>query len=39
MKTVSKREMRFLKKYGDVAGAHIFRLLMLNMKNNRWPKQ
>jgi hypothetical protein len=33
---MSKRERSFHKKYGSVAGAIIFRLLMLNMSNNRW---
>jgi hypothetical protein len=36
---MSKREMRFHKKYGVIAGAHIFRLLMLNMRNRRWPRK
>jgi hypothetical protein len=33
---LSKRELRFHNKYGAVAGAIIFRLLMLNMRNARW---
>jgi len=33
---ISKREQRFHRKYGPVAGAIIFRLLMLNMRNHRW---
>ena len=33
---MSKRELSFVRKHGEVAGRHIFRLLMLNMRNHRW---
>ena len=33
---MSKREARFHKKYGSIAGAIIFRLLMIHMRDHRW---
>ena len=36
---MSKREASFRRKYGDEAGSIIFRLLNLNMTNNRWRRR